>query len=545
MISRLLVVLLLVFESHGLEEDPEVDTPLGKLSGHWLESRSGRRYMAFSGIPYAKPPVGKLRFQPPEAVGKWKGVRDAKKNGPYCLQYDSFLPRKNPVLGEEDCLYLNVYTHNISRRAPVLVFIHGGAFFMGNGDMVKPTFLMDEEVVIVNVNYRLGIMGFLSFETKEMPGNMGLKDQSMALRWVKENIGSFGGDPDKVTILGPSAGGASIYHHFISPLSKGLFHRGLSSSGSSYNPWALSPPGLARSNAEKLMALIGCPTEPKEAMPCLMDKDPKEVVKHFPKFFVFQNMDPMLSFSPVMEKPAPGAFIVAPTKKWKHHPVPLLMILSSAEGAMRIGALSHGIEEFSRDFEKIAPYSLTYFASASEPDKVTKKVKEFYFPGKTEITMEDYVNITHMFSDSWFNHGIIKGSNEHQGDTYFLYFDYIIKSPFMDEKYVVGANHCSDLTFIWELDYAGLPMPELNEKEVALSEDMVRMVYDFMETGIPTIPQSNKKWKKWTSKENNYVKIDDKGSHLKKGLLRERFNFWDNLQHRDKFDKQKVDRDEL
>uniref|UniRef100_T1HUH8 Carboxylic ester hydrolase n=1 Tax=Rhodnius prolixus TaxID=13249 RepID=T1HUH8_RHOPR len=130
------------------------------------------------------------------------------------------------VVGSEDCLYLSVYTHSLKPETlnPVLVYIHGGVFEFGGGEFEgRPGNFMDHDVVVVTMNYRLGPLGFLSMEDEILPGNLGLKDQTMALRWVQRNIKNFGGDPKKVTIMGESAGGASIYLHMISPMSKGLF----------------------------------------------------------------------------------------------------------------------------------------------------------------------------------------------------------------------------------------------------------------------------------------------------------------------------------
>ncbi|CAH1398676.1 unnamed protein product [Nezara viridula] len=199
--------------------------------------------------------------------------------------------RRPTVFGVEDCLYLAVYTHDTKGKAPVLFHLHGGGFIAGNGPhKTDPRYLMDEDVVVVVVNYRVGIMGFLSFEDNVMPGNQGLKDQVMALRWVKNNIAKFGGDPNKVTLVGESAGAASVYHHTISPLSKGLFHRGIAESGSSYNMRCIMPPGMAKERAQKLAELVSCrKNNSKEATDCLLKKDAKELVGHMEDFRAYTD----------------------------------------------------------------------------------------------------------------------------------------------------------------------------------------------------------------------------------------------------------------
>lgn len=194
--------------------------------------------IAFLGIPYAAPPVGDLRWKPPERAVKWKGTRDATKFGPACMQPDS---RRHPDLRiSEDCLYLNVWTPQFSSgtKLPVMVWIHGGGNYQGRGqDPPLGPALARMGVVVVSLNYRLGVFGFLAHPalTAESPhhssGNYGLLDQLEALKWVRANISKFGGDPGRVTILGESAGAGDVCMLMASPLAAGLFHRAILESG--------------------------------------------------------------------------------------------------------------------------------------------------------------------------------------------------------------------------------------------------------------------------------------------------------------------------
>lgn len=143
----------------------------------------------------------------------------------------------------EDCLYLNLFAPQAPKpdaQLAVMVFFHGGGFTGGSGnqDWVGPDYLVPKNVILINVNYRLGPFGFLSFRNTECPGNYGLKDQCLALKWIQNNISAFGGNPDNVTIFGQSAGGAAVQYHFLSPASKGLFAKGIAQSGSVLNRWA-------------------------------------------------------------------------------------------------------------------------------------------------------------------------------------------------------------------------------------------------------------------------------------------------------------------
>ncbi|VVC90840.1 unnamed protein product [Leptidea sinapis] len=167
---------------------------------------------------------------------------------------------------DEDCLYLNVHSPRVQIGAnlPVLVFIHGGAFMYGAGSLYKADHFMDRDMVVVTLNYRLGPLGFLSTEDEASPGNYGLKDQSFALQWVKQNIKMFGGDPDSVTLTGCSAGGASVHYHYLSPMSKDKFNRGIAFSGAAFASWTYSV--KAAQKAKALAAIVGCPTTDSREM---------------------------------------------------------------------------------------------------------------------------------------------------------------------------------------------------------------------------------------------------------------------------------------
>ncbi|XP_018321739.1 esterase FE4 isoform X2 [Agrilus planipennis] len=240
---------------------PLTSTKLGVIKGNYLESRLKRTIYAYRGIRYAEAPVGNLRFQPPVPVKSWDTIYDATKDGAACPQ-----PGFQPT--SEDCLFLNVYTtvspeniqqDNVTR--PVIVYIHAGGFYSvtGRSDWAGPEYMLDQDVVFVTLNYRLGALGFISTGDKFAPGNLGLKDQVLALKWVKDNVIYFGGDPNCVTLYGYSMGSASISLHLISPMSRGLFHRAILSSGSEYGNWPI--PRHQFNLAQKQARLVGCPDD--------------------------------------------------------------------------------------------------------------------------------------------------------------------------------------------------------------------------------------------------------------------------------------------
>ncbi|OWF40145.1 liver carboxylesterase 1-like [Mizuhopecten yessoensis] len=214
------------------QNNPTVRTRMGEVRGI-LENNVNQ----FRNIPYAKPPVGPLRFAKSVPSDPWTTVRDGTQFGPSCLQppypeTDKFLPNLNK---SEDCLYLNVYVPGsvvAGSNKPVMVWIHGGAFLVGQAMLYDASFLAKTgDVIVVTVNYRLGVFGFLSTMDSILPGNYGLWDQRLALQWVKTNIAEFGGNPSSVTLFGESAGSISVSLQSINPMNRGLFQRVIAESG--------------------------------------------------------------------------------------------------------------------------------------------------------------------------------------------------------------------------------------------------------------------------------------------------------------------------
>jgi para-nitrobenzyl esterase len=190
--------------------------------------------LAWRGVPYARPPVGPLRFRPPEPPEPWAGVRGALEYGNRSPQGELGPPAPGAPPTDEDCLYLNVTAPAGARGRPVLFWLHGGGYETGDGSQAAgdgAAFARNHGVVVVTINYRLGALGFLDVPGESPTGAAGLHDQVAALRWTRENIAAFGGDPDQITVYGLSAGGKSVTNLLASPLACGLIARAAESSG--------------------------------------------------------------------------------------------------------------------------------------------------------------------------------------------------------------------------------------------------------------------------------------------------------------------------
>ncbi|EDO46238.1 predicted protein, partial [Nematostella vectensis] len=307
----LFVLLTLSFVPSNTE-DVIINTKYGKVLGlaQTLASAQGpaRKINKFLGIPYAQQPIGDLRFKPPQPLKPWKEkIYNATSFGNICVQsklYFEFLkssirrtwPDFSKKNMREDCLNLNIYTPawpDISdsvqtRKAyPVLFYIHGGSYYLGTPNRVKTPGEIAPQygIVLVTIHYRLGVLGFLTTGDVEAPGNAGMLDQIQALRWVKENIAGFGGDPNQITLVGNSAGASSVGLHLLSPLTKGLFQKAIMESGTELSPFAVNPLKTAIAKSKNVAKNLLCDTEDHVRMvKCLQTKDAEDLAFYYDPF---------------------------------------------------------------------------------------------------------------------------------------------------------------------------------------------------------------------------------------------------------------------
>ncbi|KAM9021168.1 neuroligin-4, X-linked isoform 2-T4 [Guaruba guarouba] len=288
----------------GQAQYPVVTTNYGKIRG--LRTPLPNEILGpveqYLGVPYASPPTGERRFQPPEPPSSWTGVRNATQFAAVCPQYLDERSLLNDMLPvwftanldtvvtyvqdqNEDCLYLNIYVpteddiHDQNSKKPVMVYIHGGSYMEGTGNMIDGSILASYgNVIVITLNYRLGVLGFLSTGDQAAKGNYGLLDQIQALRWIEENIGSFGGDPKRVTIFGSGAGASCVSLLTLSHYSEGLFQKAIIQSGTALSSWAVNyqPAKYTRILADK----VGCDMlDTTDLVECLRNKNYKELIQ--------------------------------------------------------------------------------------------------------------------------------------------------------------------------------------------------------------------------------------------------------------------------
>ncbi|KAM6149231.1 neuroligin-4, X-linked isoform 2-T2 [Rhynchocyon petersi] len=288
----------------GQAQYPVVNTNYGKIRG--LRTPLPNEILGpveqYLGVPYASPPTGERRFQPPEPPSSWTGVRNATQFAAVCPQHldeRSLLHDMLPIWftanldtlmtyvqdQNEDCLYLNIYVpteddiHDQNSKKPVMVYIHGGSYMEGTGNMIDGSILASYgNVIVITINYRLGVLGFLSTGDQAAKGNYGLLDQIQALRWIEENVGAFGGDPKRVTIFGSGAGASCVSLLTLSHYSEGLFQKAIIQSGTALSSWAVNyqPAKYTRILADK----VGCNMlDTTDLVECLRNKNHKELIQ--------------------------------------------------------------------------------------------------------------------------------------------------------------------------------------------------------------------------------------------------------------------------
>ena len=253
-------------------------TKLGHIIGNnTLLSGLGKVY-SFRGIPYGKPPIGPLRFKKPQQYGSWPTTLSAISYGRSCIQLNARTPTS------EDCLFLNIfvpYTMSPSRPRSVMVWVHGGGYQLGNGNLDGEQFALLGNIILVTINYRLGPFGFFSTGDDASPGNYGLWDQRLAFQWVHDNIDDYGGDPSSVTIFGGSAGGGSVSFQSLYPGNQGLFQKVICESGAATSKMLRADQNSVKDTAISFIRTMNCSLSTSELSLNCLRSVPADIINQF------------------------------------------------------------------------------------------------------------------------------------------------------------------------------------------------------------------------------------------------------------------------
>ena len=548
-----LVRLVLLLAAAAAAERPRVRLPQGELLGTLETSSAGTPYPVFYGIPYARPPLGELRFRRPEPAGPWNGTRSADTPSEPCAQL--YVDR---FRGSEDCLYVNIYTPDIPREASpaaadadvagrdVVVFIPGGAFNFGSGGpgQLAGGRFVDEGVILVTFNYRVGPLGFLSTEDAAAPGNYGLYDQLLALQWVRANIAAFGGAPDRVTLAGESAGGASVHLHMLSPLSRGLFHRAISQSATALSFWAEGRE--QRLDADRLAAALGCPVDDSSRLvACLRQRRPQEVIVALQPVFRRWSVYPLVfAFRPRVERGVAGAFLPDSPRRLLERGqsanVPWLVGFNSDEGGT-FGAFSllnaSALDSLRRRPDTDGPVWLG-LEHQRDAAGLYERVREFYFGGQRPglTTASQFIRAE---GDRYFASGVdaaIRLQARHGTAPVFKYvleqapetsFPAIVARKAGNSElpyFPWGLSHKDELRYL----FTGPRFPA-SERDDRFGRNLTSVWAGFIRTGRPQSPRLDvAAWKPYQESQDNHMRLSAHprvGSHA----FRERIEFWQSL----------------
>ncbi|XP_055606001.1 esterase FE4-like [Uranotaenia lowii] len=499
------------FMSHNTQRPPSriaVQVAQGNIYGVRDELPNGEHYYYFKGIPYAKPPVGNLRFRSPVPIEKYSvSYLDCTKEGKNCMGMDIFTKE---ITGHEEGLFLNIYTPKMPpknqpepNKLPVLVFIHGGGLIGGHGDssMYLPNYMIQENMLVVTVNYRLGVLGFLCLPEAGIEGNAGLKDQRLALQWVHQNIEKFSGDPDNVTLFGASAGAIAVHYHCLSKESKKYFHKAILTSGSAFMDYAHQE--APEEKARQLARLLGHnPKSDEEVLQVLTNAPAKKLFELQLKVFSKREESVeklfQLPFLPVIEQEqSPDPIITKHPMEIMCEPdgmgIPMITGYNDREGMIVLNDAVKQLPSYNEEPERFIPRTLNIDYESPEAGQVGKAIKHFYFKDKP-VGHETITHLVDVFSDKYLilsipimNELWARFQRNHKLFIYRFSFDGLLNKgktlvPYSSLK---GASHIDEVYYLFSAPILKTEIPKSSES-FAMRQKMVRMWANFARQGHPT-----------------------------------------------------------
>ncbi|XP_065211405.1 esterase E4-like [Planococcus citri] len=532
----------------------------GKVRGFKSKTAySGAEYYTFLGVPYGQSTAGSARFKDPVKVKPWTHILDATVEKGGCRQFAIW---KQETIGSEDCLYNNIYTPKIPSKGDplkaVIVFIHPGGLTNGSPDpsyFGAPHYIMHKEVVYVCVAYRLHILGFLNLHLKTCSGNQGLKDIILSLQWIKENISSFGGDPDNVTLMGCSSGCALVHFLLLSPLAKGLYHKAVLMGVYAFCPVTVVPPENA-SIAHKLAQSIGYdgqPGENKKLLRFYKNLDSFGFLMKRPESFFEETTIQVYPVSPFVLTSEPGENSPIPLSPEKLIPstnrVPLLIGFCEKEAIMGVAQLRHSgaFKPLVRNtFYKAIRQNHFGWGAALEEEElklIQKEVENFYLAGNAIETVTESV-LCDILTDAALSDVYDSLINEISTDlpsSVFVYnFLYdgnmCVMKPRMTRllgKELPGACHATENCYWSYIDenIGGKNINRIQPKDRQMIETFTSMLTTFAKNSNPNYKEMEVEWKPTNPDHPSHLIIDEK-LEVKDGLLNgDRMEFWHKLKN--------------
>ncbi|KAK7496738.1 hypothetical protein BaRGS_00011947 [Batillaria attramentaria] len=532
---------------------PVIPAPWGSVQGVDIEGQGGRRLSGYLGIPYALPPTGELRWmkpQPHPGPGEGKAFA-ADTLMPACPQE---LPGMGVYAGiSEDCLTLNVYTPADSdpqtSSRPVMIFIHGGGFFMGDAPPYRPTKLVaDGGVIVVTIQYRLGPLSFLSTGDDWLPGNLAFWDQNLAICWVKDNIRAFGGDPETMTLFGESAGSMSVGYQMISPHSKGLFQRVILQSNC---PMPMSSFGVDEVKAfEGLAKTLDCVRDSREeALDCMRTHSAEEIIS---KTSAFTKATPEPQFQPRVDGeflPREPLELVSDEKYVQEIGLADLDVLvgfNNMEGSVFLFTMLMSGTPLQalgtpQVFQGVLDHAVKTGNRGKVDDVVKLAVEFFYRMGDFGTDAPVPVDaVLNLYSDPLMLAPIVNwtrtlaAQEPRTGSRYMYLLDHAF--DFNNYGPAPGSHHGDDLVLEWEflVPEGGMNIltmmnkTHLTKEEEGLSDLFVDIVTTFAKTGNPSPAVKSVTggdWPEFTSENEAYLALSQ-NPRVERNVYRDRSALW-------------------
>ncbi|XP_078376108.1 neuroligin-4, X-linked-like [Oculina patagonica] len=531
MFSTLLASLFVFCVYLPLVKSVTVSTKYGDIEGLVASypNASGpfKSVSKFLGVPFAAPPIGELRLRPPKPPQEWKPkIRQTKKHGDSCFQpkhweklFKRYTASTYNFTYSEDCLYLDVYTPNVTMSLPVMVYIHGGAFAGGTAVTFNSDILALYGVVVVVIQYRLGPFGFLTTGDSAAPGNFGMLDQIEALKWVKENIEHFGGNPNKVTIFGESAGGKSVGLLLLSPLSKGLFHQAIAESGVDLCLLAFQPIEYGIHYAKELAQKLDCATSGHSAMvACIRDKKATEVQKAAEA--VKHGFIDVLMWAPVVDK----HFLFDTPRKLRENGeftrVKLMISFNSDEGGTDVEQLSKylGMTEsvdngvspsFFKEFLTKLSYARNFNNDTAE--LITDAMEFMYTPwpdNSNKYALRS--QLVDLIGDYVFvaaSHKVADIHSQHAPVYMYEFAHRSVKASIYPEW--MGVAHFENVLYDFGVPFFPGLSSNYDAADRNVSLFIMEVYANFAKTGDPTPqPVSGVMWERYNSSHRAYLRVD-------------------------------------